>query len=176
LVGPVYHGSPDFKGQKFDLKYRARNSGLSRGGFSFTDNVESAKGYASNQIDSAQSAVDTANDVMRELAGRMDNGLKVDGFADSAELPEFNSRYVDDIESLGSYFDEIADKIPNDLGDRLRAAASKTNEPANPVVVEAFLRNPKVTEINGKKLWLTENPDDIFVSGTTRPTPGQAMP
>ncbi len=176
LVGPVYHGSPDFKGQKFDLKYRARNSGLSRGGFSFTDNVESAKGYASNQIDSAQSAVDTANDVMRELAGRMDNGLKVDGFADSAELPEFNSRYVDDIESLGSYFDEIADKIPNDLGNRLRAAASKTNEPANPVVVEAFLRNPKVTEINGKKLWLTENPDDIFVSGTTRPTPGQAMP
>ena len=176
LVGPVYHGSPDFKGQKFDLKYRARNSGLSRGGFSFTDNVESAKGYASNQIDSAQSAVDTANDVMRELAGRMDNGLKVDGFADSTELPEFNSRYVDDIESLGIYFDEIADKIPNDLGDRLRAAASKTNEPANPVVVEAFLRNPKVTEINGKKLWLTDNPDDIFVSGTTRPTPGQAMP
>lgn len=176
LVGPVYHGSPDFKGQKFDPKYRARSSGLSRGGFSFTDNVESAKGYASNKIDSTQSAVDSANDVMRELAGRMDNGLKVDGFADSAELPEFNSSYVDDIESLGIYFDEIANKIPKDLGDRLRVAASKTNEPANPVVVEAFLRNPKVTEINGKKLWLTENPDDIFVSGTTRPTQGQAMP
>ena len=176
LVGPVYHGSPDFKGQKFDPKYRARNSGLSRGGFSFTDNVESAKGYASNKIDSAQSAVDSANDVMRELAGRMDNGLKVDGFADSAELPEFNSSYVDDIESLGIYFDEIANKIPKDLGDRLRVAASKTNEPANPVVVEAFLKNPKVKEINGKKLWLTENPDDIFVSGTTRPTQGQALP
>lgn len=176
LVGPVYHGSPDFKGQKFDPKYRARNSGLSRGGFSFTDNVESAKGYASNKIDSAQSAVDSANDVMRELAGRMDNGLKVDGFADSAELPEFNSSYVDDIESLGIYFDEIANKIPKDLGDRLRAAASKTNEPANPVVVEAFLRNPKVTEINGKKLWVTENPDDIFVSGVTKPPQGQAMP
>jgi len=176
LVGPLYHGSPDFKGQKFDPKYRARNSGLSRGGFSFTDNVESAKGYASNKIDSAQSAVDSANDVMRELAGRMDNGLKVDGFADSAELPEFNSSYVDDIESLGDYFDEIANKIPKDLGDRLRVAASKTNEPANPVVVEAFLRNPKVTEINGKKLWVTENPDDIFVSGVTKPPQGQAMP
>jgi hypothetical protein len=176
LVGPVYHGSPDFKGQKFDLKYRARNSGLSRGGFSFTDNVESAKGYASNKIDSTQSAVDSANDVMRELSGRMDSGLKVDGFADSTELPEFNSSYVDDIESLGDYFDEIANKIPKDLGDRLRVAASKTNEPANPVVVEAFLRNPKVTEINGKKLWLTDNPDDIFVSGTTRPPQGQAMP
>ena len=176
LVGPVYHGSPDFKGQKFDLKYRARNSGLSRGGFSFTDNVESAKGYASNKIDSTQSAVDSANDVMRELAGRMDSGLKVDGFADSTELPEFNSSYVDDIESLGNYFDEIANKIPKDLGDRLRVAASKTNEPANPVVVEAYLKNPKVTDINGKKLWLTDNPDDIFVSGTTRPAQGQAMP
>jgi hypothetical protein len=176
LVGPVYHGSPDFKGQKFDLKYRARNSGLSRGGFSFTDNVESAKGYASNKIDSTQSAVDSANDVMRELSGRMDSGLKVDGFADSTELPEFNSSYVDDIESLGDYFDEIANKIPKDLGDRLRVAASKTNEPANPVVVEAYLKNPKVTDINGKKLWLTDNPDDIFVSGTTRPPQGQAMP
>ena len=176
LVGPVYHGSPDFKGQKFDLKYRARNSGLSRGGFSFTDNVESAKGYASNKIDFTQSAVDSANDVMQELAGRMDSGLKVDGFADSTELPEFNSSYVDDIESLGNYFDEIANKIPKDLGDRLRVAASKTNEPANPVVVEAYLKNPKVTDINGKKLWLTDNPDDIFVSGTTRPPQGQAMP
>jgi hypothetical protein len=100
----------------------------------------------------------------------------VDGFADSTELPEFNSSYVDDIESLGDYFDEIANKIPKDLGDRLRVAASKTNEPANPVVVEAYLKNPKVTDINGKKLWLTDNPDDIFVSGTTRPPQGQAMP
>ena len=183
LVGPVYHGSPDFKGRKFDPKYRARSSGISRGGFSFSDDVASADGYAAAPIDLAQAAVDSANDVMREAAGRMERGLKVKGFSAADELPEFNVRYVDDISDLSSYFNELAKDMPKDLAVRLRDAAKQVNEPANPVVVEAYLRNPKTMDIDGKKLWLVDNPDDIFVSAARPPqgaatggTRGQAMP
>ena len=183
LVGPVYHGSPDFKGRKFDPKYRARSSGISRGGFSFSDDVASADGYAAAPVDSAQAAVDSANDVMREAAGRMERGLKVKGFSAADELPEFNVRYVDDISELSSYFNELAKDMPKDLAARLRDAAKQVNEPANPVVVEAYLRNPKTMDIDGKKLWLVDNPDDIFVSAARPPqgaatgrTRGQAMP
>lgn len=183
LVGPVYHGSPDFKGRKFDPKYRARSSGLSRGGFSFSDDVASADSYAAAPIDSAQAAVDSANDVMREAAGRMERGLKIKGFSAADELPEFNVRYVDDISELSSYFNELAKDMPKDLATRLRDAAKQVNEPANPVVVEAYLRNPKTMDIDGKKLWLVDNPDDIFVSAARPPqgaatgrTRGQAMP
>ena len=183
LVGPVYHGSPDFKGRKFDPKYRARSSGLSRGGFSFSDDVASADSYAAAPIDSAQAAVDSANDVMREAAGRMERGLKIKGFSAADELPEFNVRYVDDISELSSYFNELAKDMPKDLATRLRDAAKQINEPANPVVVEAYLRNPKTMDIDGKKLWLVDNPDDIFVSAARPPqgaatgrTRGQAMP
>jgi hypothetical protein len=183
LVGPVYHGSPDFKGRKFDPKYRARSSGISRGGFSFSDDVASADGYAGAGVDSAQAAVDSANDVMREAAGRMERGLKVKGFSAADELPEFNVRYVDDISELSSYFNELAKDMPKDLAARLRDAAKQVNEPANPVVVEAYLRNPKTMDIDGKKLWLVDNPDDIFVSAARPPqgaatgrTRRQAMP
>jgi len=183
LVGPVYHGSPDFKGRKFDPKYRARSSGISRGGFSFSDDVASADGYAAAPIDSAQAAVDSANDVMRDLGARMEAGLKLREFADVSELPEFNVRYVDDMDELASYFNDLAKRTPKDLAARLRDAAKQVNEPANPVVVEAYLRNPKTMDIDGKKLWLVDNPDDIFVSAARPPqgaatgrTRGQAMP
>jgi hypothetical protein len=183
LVGPVYHGSPDFKGRKFDPKYRARSSGISRGGFSFSDDVASADGYAAAPVDSAQAAVDSANDVMREAAGRMERGLKVKGFSAADELPEFNVRYVDDISELSSYFNELAKDMPKDLAARLRDAAKQVNEPANPVVVEAYLRNPREMMIDGKRLLVADNPDDIFVSAARPPqgaatgrTRGQAMP
>jgi hypothetical protein len=197
LVGPVYHGSPDFKGRKFDPKYRARSSGLSRGGFSFTEDVAAADSYAMAGVDPAQAAVDAANDVMRELAERMESGLKlrtgegplgpnygIEGpFVDPSELPEFNVRYVDDMDELAAYFNDLAKSIPKDLGDRLRDAAKAINEPANPVVVEAYLRNPKEMMIGDKRLLVAENPDDIFVSAARPPqaTPsaaprGQAMP
>jgi site-specific DNA-cytosine methylase len=183
LVGPVYHGSPDFKGRKFDPKYRARSSGLSRGGFSFTEDVASADGYAGAGVDSAQAAVDAANDVMRDLGTRMEAGLKLREFADVSEVPEFNVRYADDMDGLASYFNDLSKRIPKDLGARLRDAARAINEPANPVVVEAYLRNPKEMMIDGKKLLVADNPDDIFVSAARTPqdTPsaaprGQAMP
>jgi hypothetical protein len=183
LVGPVYHGSPDFKGRKFDPKYRARSSGISRGGFSFSDDVASADGYAGAGVDSAQAAVDAANDVMRDLGARMESGLKLREFADVSELPEFNVRYADDMDELASYFNDLSKRIPKDLAARLRDAAKQVNEPANPVVVEAYLRNPKTMDIDGKKLWLVDNPDDIFVSAARPPqgaatgrTRGQAMP
>jgi hypothetical protein len=183
LVGPVYHGSPDFKGRKFDPKYRARSSGLSRGGFSFTEDVASADSYAGAGVDSAQAAVDAANDVMRDLGARMEAGLKLREFADVSELPEFNVRYADDMDELASYFNDLSRRIPKDLGARLRDAAKAINEPANPVVVEAYLRNPKEMMIDGKRLLLAENPDDIFVSAARPPQDapsasprGQAMP
>jgi hypothetical protein len=183
LVGPVYHGSPDFKGRKFDPKYRARSSGLSRGGFSFTEDVASADSYAGAGVDSAQAAVDAANDVMRDLGARMEAGLKLREFADVSEVPEFNVRYADDMDELASYFNDLSKRIPKDLGARLRDAAKAVNEPANPVVVEAYLRNPKEMMINGKRLLVAENPNDIFVSAARPPqaTPsaaprGQAMP
>jgi hypothetical protein len=169
LVGPVYHGSPDFKGGKFDPKYRARSSGLSRGGFSFTDDAASANSYAKAGVDSAQAAVDAANDVMRDLGARMEKGLKLREFADISELPEFNVRYVDDMDGLASYFNDLSKRIPKDLGARLRGAARAMNEPANPVVVEAYLRNPKEMMIDGKRLLVAEKPDDIFVSAAQRP-------
>jgi hypothetical protein len=169
LVGPVYHGSPDFKGRKFDPKYRARSSGLSRGGFSFTEDVASADGYAGAGVDSAQAAVDAANDVMRDLGARMEAGLKLREFADISELPEFNVRYADDMDELASYFNDLSKRIPKDLGARLRDAAKAINEPANPVVVEAYLRNPKEMMIDGKRLLVAENPDDIFVSAARSP-------
>ena len=183
LVGPVYHGSPDFKGRKFDPKYRARSSGLSRGGFSFTEDVASADSYAGAGVDSAQAAVDAANDVMRDLGARMESGLKLREFADVSELPEFNVRYADDMDELASYFNDLSKRIPKDLGSRLRDAAKAINEPANPIVVEAYLRNPKEMMIDGKRLLLAENPDDIFVSAARPPQDapsaaprGQAMP
>jgi hypothetical protein len=183
LVGPVYHGSPDFKGRKFDPKYRARSSGLSRGGFSFTEDVASADSYAGAGVDSAQAAVDAANDVMRDLGARMESGLKLREFADVSEVPEFNVRYADDMDELASYFNDLSKRIPKDLGARLRDAAKAINEPANPVVVEAYLRNPKEMMINGKRLLVAENPDDIFVSAARPPQDapsaaprGQAMP
>jgi hypothetical protein len=169
LVGPVYHGSPDFKGRKFDPKYRARSSGLSRGGFSFTEDVASADSYAGAGVDSAQAAVDAANDVMRDLGARMEAGLKLREFADVSEVPEFNVRYADDMDELASYFNDLSKRIPKDLGARLRDAAKAINEPANPVVVEAYLRNPKEMMIDGKRLLLAENPDDIFVSAARPP-------
>ena len=169
LVGPVYHGSPDFKGGKFDPKYRARSSGLSRGGFSFTDDAASANSYAKAGVDSAQAAVDAANDVMRDLGARMEKGLKLREFADISELPEFNVRYVDDMDGLASYFNDLSKRIPKDLGARLRDAAKAMNEPANPVVVEAYLRNPKEMMIDGKRLLVAEKPDDIFVSAAQGP-------
>jgi hypothetical protein len=169
LVGPVYHGSPDFKGRKFDPKYRARSSGLSRGGFSFTEDVASADSYAGAGVDSAQAAVDAANDVMRDLGARMESGLKLREFADVSELPEFNVRYADDMDELASYFNDLSKRIPKDLGARLRDAAKAINEPANPVVVEAYLRNPKEMMIDGKRLLVAENPDDIFVSAARPP-------
>jgi hypothetical protein len=169
LVGPVYHGSPDFKGRKFDPKYRARSSGLSRGGFSFTEDVASADSYAGAGVDSAQAAVDAANDVMRDLGARMEAGLKLREFADISELPEFNVRYADDMDELASYFNDLSKRIPKDLGARLRDAAKAINEPANPVVVEAYLRNPKEMMIDGKRLLVAENPDDIFVSAARPP-------
>ena len=183
LVGPVYHGSPDFKGRKFDPKYRARSSGLSRGGFSFSDDVASADGYAGAGVDSAQAAVDAANDVMRDLGARMESGLKLREFADVSELPEFNVRYADDMDELASYFNDLSKRIPKDLAVRLRDAAKQVNEPANPVVVEAYLRNPKEMMIDGKRLLVADNPDDIFVSAARPPqgaqtsgARGQAMP
>jgi hypothetical protein len=183
LVGPVYHGSPDFKGRKFDPKYRARSSGLSRGGFSFTEDVASADSYAGAGVDSAQAAVDAANDVMRDLGARMESGLKLREFADVSEVPEFNVRYADDMDELASYFNDLSKRIPKDLGARLRDAAKAINEPANPVVVEAYLRNPKEMMIDGKRLLVAENPDDIFVSAARPPQAapsaaprGQAMP
>jgi hypothetical protein len=169
LVGPVYHGSPDFKGRKFDPKYRARSSGLSRGGFSFTEDVASADSYAGAGVDSAQAAVDAANDVMRDLGARMEAGLKLREFADVSELPEFNVRYADDMDGLASYFNDLSKRIPKDLGSRLRDAAKAINEPANPVVVEAYLRNPKEMMIDGKRLLVADNPDDIFVSAARPP-------
>ena len=169
LVGPVYHGSPDFKGRKFDPKYRARSSGLSRGGFSFTEDVASADGYAGAGVDSAQAAVDAANDVMRDLGARMESGLKLREFADVSELPEFNVRYADDMDGLASYFNDLSKRIPKDLGSRLRDAAKAINEPANPVVVEAYLRNPKEMMIDGRRLLVADNPDDIFVSAARPP-------
>jgi hypothetical protein len=183
LIGPVYHGSPDFKGRKFDPKYRARSSGLSRGGFSFTEDVASADSYAGAGVDSAQAAVDAANDVMRDLGARMEAGLKLREFADVSEVPEFNVRYADDMDELASYFNDLSKRIPKDLGARLRDAAKAINEPANPVVVEAYLRNPKEMMIDGKRLLVAENPDDIFVSAARPPQDapsaaprGQAMP
>jgi hypothetical protein len=183
LIGPVFHGSPDFKGRKFDPKYRARSSGLSRGGFSFTEDVASADSYAGAGVDSAQAAVDAANDVMRDLGARMEAGLKLREFADVSEVPEFNVRYADDMDELASYFNDLSKRIPKDLGARLRDAAKAINEPANPVVVEAYLRNPKEMMIDGKRLLLAENPDDIFVSAARPPQDapsvaprGQAMP
>jgi hypothetical protein len=176
LAGPFYHGSPDFKGDKFDPELRARNTGISRGGFSFTDDFNAANSYARGGVDSSQAAVDSANKVMRELAQRIEKGLKVDGFTTIDDVPEFNSRHVDDISELASYFDEIAEKIPRDLGERLRAASRAINQPANPVVVEAYLKDPTVQEIAGKKLFVAKNPDDIFVASVQRPKSVNFMP
>ena len=182
LVGPLYHGSPDFKGRKFTRGYLGRNTGLSRSGVSFTDDLSAARGYALEPMDEAQAAVDSANDVMREVADEMRRGLLVrdpvnEGrlLEDPSELPEFNVRYLDDMDEFIAYADYIANSLPPNLRDKLKAAARQANERPNPIVAEVYLRNPReVTDVNGKKLWLVENPDDIFVASVEPATESRA--
>ena len=156
----AWHGSPDFKGDAFDRKYFGRNTGLSRGGFSFTTDKAAAEGYMKGAVDQSQAMVDSANDVMRELQDRIDGGMEWTGPFDEESAPEFRSDMVDDIEDAAGYMLDLAKTMPSDLAGKLRAASKLNSTDPTPRLIHAFLKNPTRIDVAGKELLQVQNPTD----------------
>ena len=162
-VGPVWHGSPDFIGNEFDLNMRGRR-GLSRGGFSFTRNKDAAEAYMKSGVDPSQKLVDDANALMKELQSRVDAGLEWNGPYNEVDVPFFRSDSVDDIDSFQSYISEISNTLPDDLklvANELAGRISPEDYTANPRLIRAFLQQPQTIDIAGKELLLAESPAQI---------------
>jgi hypothetical protein len=162
-IGPVWHGSPDFIGNEFDLNMRGRR-GLSRGGFSFTRNKDAAEAYMKSGVDTSQKLVDDANALMKELQSRVDAGLEWNGPYNEVDVPFFRSDSVDDIDLFQSYISEISNTLPSDLkliANELAGRTSPEDYTANPRLIRAFLKQPKTIDISGKELLLAESPSQI---------------
>lgn len=162
-VGPVWHGSPDFVGNEFDLNMRGRR-GMSRGGFSFTRDKNAAEVYMQSGVDPSQRLVDEANALMRQLQLQIDSGFEWTGPNNETEVPEFKADAVDDIGSFQDYLGEIANTLPDDLqlaANELASRPSSEDYVASPRLIRAFLKNPQTIDVVGKELLLAESPNQI---------------
>ncbi len=164
--GPFYHGSPDFRGTAFNRRYLGRNTGLSRGGFSFTKDLAAAKGYSNVEVEPIQNALDEVNAVLAEVQREMEAGrLQVPGFETAEDLPEYNIQYLDQEDVPGWQVEvrDMARALPEPYASRLRDAVAADPTTPNRKVITAFLRNPTEIVIHGKKAWVVEDPADIYV-------------
>ena len=91
-------------------------------------------------------------------------------------------RIRDIVRFRGRYAEILREAYERHAPDAITATPQEQIGPIRQAA-EAYLRNPKTMDIDGKKLWLVENPDDIFVSAARPPqgaatgrTRGQAMP
>jgi hypothetical protein len=162
-VGPVWHGSPDFVGNEFDLNMRGRR-GFSRGGFSFTREKRFAEAYMQSGVDPSQKLVDEINSLMRELQKRINSGFEWVGPYNEVVPPEFKADAVDDISDVQGYIDEISSTLPIDLqvvSNELATRPSPENFNPNPRLIRAFLKEPKIIDVSGKELLLAEYPAQI---------------
>jgi hypothetical protein len=162
-VGPVWHGSPDFVGNEFDLNMRGRR-GFSRGGFSFTREKKFAEAYMQSGVDPSQKLVDEINSLMRELQKRINSGFEWVGPYNEVVPPEFKADAVDDISDLQGYIDEISSTLPSDLqvvSNELATRPSPENFNPNPRLIRVFLKEPKIIDVSGKELLLAEYPAQI---------------
>ena len=173
----AWHGSPDFKGEAFDRKFFGRNTGLSRGGFSFTTDRDSATAYMQGEVDQSQAMVDAANDVMRELQKLIDGGLEWAGPFGEDFAPEFRSDNVDDMDDVADYMREIAKTLPENMAQRLLEASKIRETSSSPRLIHVFLKNPSRMDVSGKQLLQVTNPADAKsadpLTAGTKVTPDQ---
>jgi len=159
-----FHGSPDFVGEKFDRKFLGRNVGLSRGGFSFAPDKRTAESYATITNDDTQIYVDAANDLTSEIAKRDPNFELKDQFGGEVAAREYQSGLVDDVQDLFEDLRTIADVVrPTmpDIADRLLDVENIQSREANPKVIEAWIKNPDIVDVHGKKAIIAKDPNQI---------------
>lgn len=173
-VGPVWHGSPDFVGDTFDMKYLGRLSGISRGGINFTKDKARAEAYrdaifSDNEQTVIDDAVQMVNDARRETELTKDQQeclAKETGW--DWEAMWFGGRFVDDWEDFKSMLtDELAPWFKKhgktQLADAMVNASQLENREQKPKLRRAFLKNPRIEIQNrtGEAVYIVDDVSQI---------------
>jgi len=160
-VGPVWHGSPDFVGDTFDIKYLGRFSGVSHGGISFTRDKARAEAYRDAIFsDAEQTVIDDAVQIVNDSI--KETGM---GEAEQIRLQEetgyewetlwFSGRNVDEwsdfrvhLQELSTWFSQIGKEK---LANAMQQASRLEVREQRPRLIRAFLKNPRSSEQDGRR-------------------------
>jgi|GEM_PF-2220825 len=172
-VGPVWHGSPDFVGDAFSMKYRGRLSGISRGGINFTKNKARAEAYRDAVFsDSEQTVIDDAVQMVNDaIEGTTFAEKELDRFQSETgyewETFQFSGRNVDDWDDFRLHLKELSVRLrqigKGELADVMRRAAELGERKQRPRLVRAFLKSPRLEIQNGTGdvVYVVDDPSQI---------------
>lgn len=173
-VGPVWHGSPDFVGDAFDMRHLGRLSGVSRGGINFTSDRARAEAYRDAVFsDSEQAVIDDAvqmvNDAIKEatLTGAEQDRLRQEtGY--EWETLWFSGRNVDEWSDFQAHLQELSTWFRQNGKEELASAMQRASglevREQRPKLVRAFLKNPRIEIQNrtGEAVYIVDDPAQIM--------------
>lgn len=172
-VGPVWHGSPDFVGEVFDMKYLGRLSGVSRGGINFTSDKARAVTYrdavfSDNEQTVIDDAVQMVNDVIKETIlteAEQDKLQEETGY--EWETLWFSGRNVDDWSDFQGHLQELSAWFRQNgketLANAMKKASGLEIREQQPKLIRAFLKDPRLEVQNrtGEVVYVVDDPSQI---------------
>lgn len=181
-VGPVWHGSPDFIGDAFDMKYLGRLSGISRGGINFTKDKARAEAYRDAIFsDPDQAVIDDAvqvvNDAVKEttlMESEQDKLREETGY--EWETMWFSGRNVDDWNDFQEQLRELSTWFHDAGKEKLARAMEKASmleaREQRPRLIRAFLKDPRIEIQNrtGEAVYVVDDPAQIMEVPELNPT------
>lgn len=173
-LGPVWHGSPDFVGDTFDMKYLGRLSGISRGGINFTKDKARAEAYRDAVFsDDEQAVIDDAvqmvNDGIKETILTIAEQEKLrEETGYEWETLWFSGRNIDEwtdfqghLWELAAWFRQIGKEA---LASAMQKASGLEIREQRPRLIRAFLKNPRIEIQNrtGEAVYVVDDPSQIM--------------
>ena len=143
----VYHGTPTGGFTVFDTAKQGSKGGRARGGFSFTSDIDAAKGYAegfskeTNTIDAMIESVNVALKKAKPTADMLDDGRADEDGIYEFDWQAFDSK-MDAIEAIRYFAKELDADGQKSVAKEL-LAAMKAKPVGSSMVYEAYLNVPK---------------------------------
>lgn len=172
-VGPVWHGSPDFVGDTFDMRYLGRFSGVSYGGISFTKDKARAEAYRDAIFsDSEQTVIDdavqivndaikgTGMDEVEQIRLQEETGYEWETLWFSGRNVDGWSDFQAHLRELSAWFRQVGKE---ELATAMQRASRLEVREQRPRLIRAFLKNPRieVQSRTGDVIYVVGDPSHI---------------